>query len=90
MFTLDEDVEGVLVLQRILLERRSDRALCDENSSVLDDDGTRGNSAFDAASLVDPNTPGTFEISRCLAIYDEFIGLDGIGELDMALFFDDH
>jgi hypothetical protein len=90
MFTVDEDVEGVLVLQRIVLERRSHRALCDENSSELDDDGTRGDSAFDATSLVNPDTSGALEISRCLAIYDELIGLDGIGELHTTLFFDDH
>ena len=50
----------------------------------------RGDSAFDETSLVDPDASGTFEISRCLAIHDEFIGLDGIGELHTALFFDDH
>ena len=90
MFTVDEDVEGILVLQRILLERWSDRALCDENSSVVDNDRTRGDSAFDATSLVDPDTSGTFEISRCLAIHDEFIGLGGIGKFHTTFFFDDH
>ena len=90
MFTVDEDVEGILVLQRILLERWSDRALCDEKSSVVDNDRTRGDSAFDATSLVDPDTSGTFEISGCLAIYDEFIGLGGIGKFHTTFFFDDH
>ena len=90
MITIHEDIEGVLVCHRILLERWSDRALCDENSSVVDNDGMRGNSAFDETSLVDPDASGTFEISRCLAIYDEFIGLGGIGKFHTTFFFDDH
>ena len=90
MFTLDENIEGVLMLERILFERRLDRALCDESSAGLDNDGTRGDSALDETSLVDPDASGAVEISRCLAIHDEFIGLDGIGELHPALFLDDH
>ena len=90
MFTLDENIEGVLMLERILFERRLDRALCDESSAGLDNDGTRGDSAFDATSLVNPDTSGTFEISGCLAIYDEFIGLGGIGKFHTTFFFDDH
>ena len=90
MSTVDEDIEGVLMLQRILLERRLDRALCDESSSAFDNDGTRGDSALDEASLVDPDASGTVEISRCLAIHDELIGLDGVGEFHTALFLDDH
>lgn len=90
MFTLDENIEGVLMLERILFERRLDRALCDESSAGLDNDGTRGDSALDETSLVDPDASGTFKISRSLPVNNQFVGLDGIGELRTTLLFDDH
>ena len=57
---------------------------------MFDDDGVRGDSALDKASLVDPDASGTFEIPDSLAIYDKFIGLDRVRELHTAFFFDDH